>query len=81
MTPHRQHGVKGVYYGGDWLDLEDCANRFLVDEAQCSGCHISGRCPRSVSRNAKLDDKNQVYDVLIGKFKSMWEARCSFSVC
>ena len=24
-----QHGIQGAFYGGDWVDLEDCANTFL----------------------------------------------------
>jgi glycine/D-amino acid oxidase-like deaminating enzyme len=34
----RQHGVKGVYYGGDWLDMEDCVHETA--------------CPRSQSRRS-----------------------------
>jgi FAD dependent oxidoreductase len=34
--PPRQHGVKGVYYGGDWLDVEDCDGRF-TNLRSCSG--------------------------------------------
>ncbi len=25
-----QHGVKGVYVGGEWVDIEDCATRFHI---------------------------------------------------
>lgn len=48
----RQHGVKGVYYGGEWLDIEDCDGKFhhLKD---CSGCEdFQEACPRSTSRNS-----------------------------
>lgn len=45
----RQHGVKGVYYGGEWLDLEDCAGKFFP--TKCSGCDFQGPCPRSRTRN------------------------------
>jgi glycerol-3-phosphate dehydrogenase len=59
----RQHGVNGVYYGGDWLDIEDCAGKFTNIEEKCSGCRhqhaatagtataAGGACPRSASRN------------------------------
>jgi glycerol-3-phosphate dehydrogenase len=38
QQPPHQHGVKGVYYGGTWLDLEDCAGTFTNVEDRCSGC-------------------------------------------
>lgn len=67
-TPPPQHGVKGVYYGGDWLDLEDCGSAFTDLQAGkdgCSGCEMwsTPRCPRSVSRNAT--SPKPVYDVCI----------------
>jgi glycerol-3-phosphate dehydrogenase len=37
-NPPRQHGVKGVYYAGEWLDYEDCDGKFNVSESRCSGC-------------------------------------------
>jgi glycerol-3-phosphate dehydrogenase len=55
-----QHGVKGVYYGGSWLDIEDCDQVFVP--SNCASCENKGACPRSKSRNAQ--DK-QEYDVLI----------------
>jgi glycerol-3-phosphate dehydrogenase len=58
-NPPRQHGVKGVYYAGDWLDLEDCEGKFNVSESGCSGCLASNNetepCPRSASRNANTN--------------------------
>jgi glycerol-3-phosphate dehydrogenase len=77
---HQQHGVKGVYYGGEWLDMEDCGGgRFLVAEDSCSGCDFQESCPRSRSRNTSAiysnnnnnskekddDDDTGRYDVLI----------------
>jgi len=74
-VPH-QHGVKGVYYGGEWLDIEDCNGTFS-NPPNCSGCDFQEPCPRSRSRNsaAKVTtmDKNKdsnipavlVYDVCI----------------
>jgi glycine/D-amino acid oxidase-like deaminating enzyme len=70
-TPH-QHGVKGVYYGGHWLDIEDCPGKFLVEESTCSGGAISppssskndpcASCPRSASRNACHTTNNKNND-------------------
>jgi len=67
MAPEQQHqhGVKGVYYGGEWLDIEDCGDKFLISEKSCSGCdYYSGPCPRSQSRNASSKSSYDV--VLIG---------------
>jgi glycerol-3-phosphate dehydrogenase len=62
--PTRQHGVKGVYYAGDWLDLEDCAGRFSADESKCSGCdHYGEACPRSRSRKVLGDGR--AYDLAV----------------
>jgi len=71
--PQRQHGVQGVYYGGEWLDIEDCDGKFTGDLKNCSGCDFQEPCPRSQSRNsaAKKLSTNDVgtaaatYDVLI----------------
>ena len=62
----RQHGVKGVYYGGEWLDIEDCAGKFQISEKSCSGCDFSGLpCPRSQSRNADTKPPDGSYDVVL----------------
>lgn len=68
MPPEiRQHGVKGVYHAGEWLDMEDCDGVFTNIEAECSGCNIKGICPRSQSRlNASsLQSGGTSYDVVI----------------
>ena len=60
-----QHGVKGAYYGGKWVDLEDCAGTFQPEE-KCSGCVGRKTCPRSQSRNTHVaKDGDSVYDVVI----------------
>ena len=61
-----QHGVKGAYYGGKWVDLEDCAGTFQPDPEKCSGCVARKTCPRSQSRNTHVaKDGETVYDVVI----------------
>jgi len=45
-------GVKGAYYGGKWVDIEDCGGTFQPDSSKCSGCPEKSSCPRSQSRNA-----------------------------
>jgi glycine/D-amino acid oxidase-like deaminating enzyme len=60
----KQHGVKGVYYGGEWLDIEDCPGTFVP--AKCSGCDYQEACPRSRSRNVAtttVADDNLTYDI------------------
>jgi glycine/D-amino acid oxidase-like deaminating enzyme len=54
--PPRQHGVKGVYYGGEWLDLEDCDGVYTHLQ-NCSDCPSQGSCPRSRSRNSSAKSK------------------------
>lgn len=65
----RQHGVKGVYVGGEWVDIEDCGKKFSIEGG--SHCSSNGQdlskcaaCPRSRSHNsaAKADG---TYDVVI----------------
>jgi L-2-hydroxyglutarate oxidase LhgO len=70
MTPNakteeiRQHGVKGVYYAGNWLDIEDCDGVFQNVEKSCSGCDFQDACPRSRSRKVAAKD-DDTYDVVI----------------
>lgn len=67
MSPApRQHGVKGVYYGGDWLDIEDCDGKFTGIEDSCSGCPSAGACPRSRSRNSQKPGDAACDVVIIG---------------
>jgi glycerol-3-phosphate dehydrogenase len=62
----KQHGVKGVYYGGEWLDMEDCDKIFQNPTHECSTCEHNKegkKCPRSASRNADLTKTD--YDIVI----------------
>ena len=68
-----QHGVNGVYYGGDWLDIEDCAGKFDNLESSSGDDYAKkckkdcSNCPRrSKSRHdASKDGKGTLYDVII----------------
>ena len=66
----RQHGVKGVYYGGDWLDIENCAGTFS-DPPACQSQECDKPCPRSRSRVVQSKKSKQTnkptanYDVVI----------------
>eukprot|EP01083_Nonionella_stella_P152454 488710_1 len=51
--PHHVHGEKGVFCGGDWVPIEECAD--WVCPKQCA------KSPQPV----QLDDKSTVYDVAI----------------
>jgi len=64
-----QHGVKGAFYAGHWVDLEDCAGTFQPDSSKCSQCPTRSTCPRSQSRNAVAStsskDEEVIYDIVI----------------
>jgi hypothetical protein len=72
----RQHGVRGVYYGGEWIDIEDCGSVFdgTVNPTQndCDACIHP--CPRSRTRTTKAkhyvasmngNDAYEVYDIVL----------------
>ena len=64
----KQHGRDGVYFGGEWLDIEDCHGTFFPGASACSGCKNSpdNPCPRSRTRNdASKDGKGKEYDVVV----------------
>jgi glycerol-3-phosphate dehydrogenase len=48
--PGKRHGDGGVFYAGDWLDIEDCAA--AGGTFHCESCEYDTPCPRSQSRNA-----------------------------
>ena len=52
-----------MYYGGDWLDIEDCDGTFS-NLKNCSGCSVETTCPRSRSRNISCKSDGS-YDVVI----------------
>jgi len=63
-TPH-QHGVKGAYVGGEWVDIEDCAEKFNIkDGSNCIGNGNCKACPRSRSRVPAVK-ADGTYDVAI----------------
>jgi hypothetical protein len=62
----RQHAVKGVYYGGRWLEIEECDGRYNISQNSCSGCLEHTPCPRSRSRNTTEHiEPGATYDVLL----------------
>ena len=76
MSAIKQHGVKGAYVGGDWVDIEDCASQFNIQNgSDAINCHNADpnsekckACPRSRTRNIaakQSDDGAPYYDVVI----------------
>ena len=33
--PPKQHGVKGAYVGGKWVEIEECADKFNIKDGSC----------------------------------------------
>jgi L-2-hydroxyglutarate oxidase LhgO len=68
----RQHGDKGVYCGGDWVDIEDCGENFNISEGTsdktCSNFSTTSSkcatCPRSRSKYVQ-SHSDGTYDVII----------------
>ena len=62
----RVHGDGGAYVGGEWVDIEDCAERFNVAGGSCATCRSAGdgTCPRSRSRTSAAKPDGS-YDVVI----------------
>lgn len=65
MTTTHQHGVKGIYLGGDWLPIEECATRINSLSSSSDKCDRNcSTCPRSKSRNTAMKSDGS-YDVVI----------------
>ena len=59
MSKENIHGSGGLYCGGEWIDMEDCAELRKNPSADaCKGCSSCGRSKTSPS------DANS-YDVVI----------------
>ena len=77
LEPPRQHGVRGVYYGGEWLDIEECAkhcdpNTVNPQLNDCDTC--LNPCPRSRTRHSSAKQyvpsmngqpSYEIYDIVI----------------
>lgn len=66
MSTTHQHGVNGVYCGGDWVQIEDCDKVFNIKNGsgagKCGGdCSV---CPRSRSRHSSAKPDGS-YDVVV----------------
>jgi glycerol-3-phosphate dehydrogenase len=67
-APH-QHGIKGAYVGGDWVDIEDCSHSFNISDGDssrsCASCPRESVCPRSRTRHVAGSPADGSYDVII----------------
>lgn len=64
MAPIRQHGEKGVFVGGDWVNIEDCDKKFNIKGGSGECTKNCETCPRSKSRHTSAK-KDGSYDVII----------------
>ena len=63
----KQHGVNGVYLGGDWVEIEECAEKFNIKNGSHEDCLNKGQCktcPRSRSKHIAVKSDGS-YDVVI----------------
>jgi L-2-hydroxyglutarate oxidase LhgO len=62
---HNVHGNKGAYVGGEWVDIEDCAEKFNIKGGSNEKCTKQcSRCPRSRTRHSAAREDG-TYDVVI----------------
>jgi hypothetical protein len=77
-TEAEQHGVKGLYVGGDWLPIEECADYFSKIEGSEKCNRNCCSCPRSQSRKTAIKNDDS-YDVVIIGAGCIGETRSFFS--
>ncbi len=65
QQPPRQHGIQGAYVGGQWVDIEDCATQFNIQNGSDKLCGGDcSTCPRSRSRKS-AQKPDGTYDVIV----------------
>eukprot|EP00931_Biecheleriopsis_adriatica_P101063 TRINITY_DN76285_c0_g1_i1.p1 TRINITY_DN76285_c0_g1~~TRINITY_DN76285_c0_g1_i1.p1 ORF type:complete len:663 (-),score=110.89 TRINITY_DN76285_c0_g1_i1:198-2186(-) len=65
MAKIHVHGTKGAFVGGEWVDIEDCPDKFNVKGGSGEKCTKNcAQCPRSRSRNS-ASKNDGTYDVVI----------------
>lgn len=65
MTVSKVHGNKGAYVGGEWVDIEDCAEKFNIKGGSNEKCTKQcSSCPRSRTRHSAAG-ADGTYDVAI----------------
>ncbi len=65
----KQHGQGGVYVGGDWVELKDVEDLFLVkngseSDPKCMNDGNCSTCPRSRSKHSSVKS-DDTYDVIV----------------
>jgi len=64
-TERRIHGDRGAYVGGDWVELEECDEKFNIANGSAGRCGSDCKaCPRSRSRHSAAKPDG-TYDVVI----------------
>ena len=59
------HGSKGAFVAGDWVNIEDCADKFNIKNGSQNRCNKNcATCPRSRSRNTSARSDGS-YDIAI----------------
>lgn len=68
-----QHGVNGVYYGGKWVDIEDCVSSGyqLPSKQQSSGDQFQSKCLSCPNKQTCKKNKDKVTKSLDGRPKSV----------
>jgi glycerol-3-phosphate dehydrogenase len=60
----KQHGINGVYYGGSWLEIEQCDKSFNIQNGSGACGEDCSVCPRSRSRHSAANNDG-IYDVIV----------------
>ena len=59
------HGSKGAFVGGEWIPIEECADKFYINNGSGGDCSKKcSTCPRSKSRNSSAKSDGS-YDIAI----------------
>ncbi len=59
------HGSKGAFVGGEWIPIEECADKFYIQNGSGGDCSKNcATCPRSRSKNSSAKPDGS-YDVAI----------------
>ena len=59
------HGSKGAFVGGDWIPIEECADKFYINNGSGGDCSKKcASCPRSRSRRSAAKQDGS-YDIAI----------------
>jgi len=67
-----QHGVNGAYVGGDWVDMEDCADQFSILDGSCGNiCEVRHTRPCLRVRTAHSDPPRHTHTCICAHLYSL----------